>query len=96
MTVFMKRLVQSKSSAYLVSYCATLALDYTEATVFRVWDKMLSFLNKLVVNGIWTVKLPRKLFTVYAWQLISAACGKNAEFYFGVPLLIGNFPEEIT
>ena len=52
MTVFMKLLVQSKSSAYFVSYCATLPLDYRETTVFRVWDKILSFLNKLVVNGI--------------------------------------------
>ena len=52
MTVFMKLLVQSKSSAYFASYCATLALDYRETTVFRVWDKILSFLNKLVVNGI--------------------------------------------
>ena len=52
MTVFMKLLVQSKSSAYFASYCATLALDYRETTVFRVWDKILSFLNKLVVYGI--------------------------------------------
>lgn len=44
-----------------------------------------------------SVKLAKKLFTVYAWHLISAfSCGKNAEFCFGVPLLIGNFPEEIT
>ena len=43
-----------------------------------------------------SVKLAKKLFTVYAWHLISAACGKNAEFCFGVPLLIGNLPEEIT